>query len=291
MNTLHERLKATRFLVVDDSHFQRALTCETLRAAGAHMIEPASSPVDAQEVAKLFSPDVVLTDWVMDPTDGIEFTKMIRRHATLIKRDVPIIMITSRKTAADVQMAQNAGVDEYLVKPFNTDGILRRLDAVFYKRREFVDSYVYIGPCRRRKLVADYDGPMRRLFDDEVEIDEDGPQAQILKNLAKAKLATARDVAKTLTSGDRRAIRQMYAVAAEFDAVVQDISDPLLGAASKSLITYIQGVGASPRFDHRVVDAHIEAMTQLLDLSRAEDTMRARVAKALDVLVVRKLKA
>jgi DNA-binding response OmpR family regulator len=146
MNPIQERLKATRFLVVDDSHFQRALTCETLRAAGANMIEPAASAADAQEAAKLFAPDVVLTDWVMDPVDGLELTKMIRRHATLIRRDVPIIMITSKKTAADVQAAQNAGVDEYLVKPFNTDGILRRLDAVFNKRGESW-SPIMMAPC------------------------------------------------------------------------------------------------------------------------------------------------
>lgn len=286
---ISSRMKGSRFLVVEANAFQRALTSEILRAAGAGVIEPCGDTTEAVEACKLHAPDVVLTDWDLAPLDGVEFTRLIRRGATAIPKDAPVIMVTARKTAGDVQTAQNAGVDEYLVKPFNTDGLMRRLYAVFFKRRSFVESFGYVGPCRRRKLVAEFSGPRRRLFDDETADPDNRPELKLIKVITAQKLADARTLTRNLTSGDRKQIRLLYALSVELEDLIGSLEDPLLASASKSLQTYIQGVGASPRFDNRVVEAHVEAMGHLLDLSRSDDSMRMRVSKALDALVNRKL--
>ena len=290
MTTLAHAVKKLNFIVIDDSSFQRALTAETLRAVGVGRIETAESVAAAADVFKLFSPHVVLCDWVMPDIDGIAFTKMVRRGETGIRKQTPIIMVTSQATVEAVEVARIAGVDEYVIKPFTTGSLVSRIEAVLFRRRAFIDSPVYAGPCRRRKLEVDYEGPRRRLFDEDPST-QDTPEIELQKQLARTRISAAKDITRSLSSGERAKIREIHAIARDALGIAQTMDDKLLKVAAESLLSYIEGVGASALFDSKVVDAHIDAMLQLVNLPNVQADMREQISGALSVMVKKKLSA
>jgi two-component system chemotaxis response regulator CheY len=66
--------------------------------------------------------------------------------------------------------ARDAGVTEFLVKPFTARDLYRRLYQIIERPRQFVRSEDFFGPDRRRKGAADYQGPLRR--DTDVQADD-----------------------------------------------------------------------------------------------------------------------
>ena len=100
----------------------------------------------------------------MSPMDGIELTRMIRRHQLSPNRMVPIILITGYSAWPRVEEARDAGVTEFLVKPFTAHDLARRVAHVINKPRDFIETQDFFGPDRRRRNPTDsgYNGPQRR---------------------------------------------------------------------------------------------------------------------------------
>ncbi len=105
--------------------------------------------------------DLILVDWLQNPDRGIHLTKAIRREKTSINAFVPIIMTAGSGHLARVIKARDAGVSEYLVKPFSAKSLSDRIVRVIEKQREFVVCETYVGPDRRLKSEG-YNGPERR---------------------------------------------------------------------------------------------------------------------------------
>jgi CheY-like chemotaxis protein len=289
MATLAQHLAAKSFLLLDDSPHQRRLAAEVMRAAGATRLVQSASVPEALEAMRSTPVDVVMTDWQMAPVDGLTFTRAIRRGDYFAgMRRLPIILITSRMSASDIEEARLAGVDEYLAKPFTTAGLLERLNAVFFHRRPFIDSNIYCGPCRRRKTLPEYSGPKRRLFDEEASVAE-GEVAKLKRQLAQVKLARASALMKEFKPGDRLKIRETFLAAQDVEAIARELNDALMLTAATSLLRYIKAVGASPRFDAKVIEAHAEALSQIISLPDLPASMRERVREALTQLVAKKL--
>ena len=169
MNAIASSLRKTGFLVIEENTFQRALISETLRSIGAARIEATDSLELAMEMSKHFVPHIVLCNWSAE-IDGIAFARAVRRGETILRKQTALIMVTANATAESVEVARKAGVDEYVIKPFNTGSMVNRIEAVIFRRRPFIDSPIYAGPCRRRKLEVDYEGPRRRLFDEDTDL-------------------------------------------------------------------------------------------------------------------------
>lgn len=94
--------------------------------------------------------ELVICDWKMQHMDGIEFTKAVRNKMQPPTRFVPIIMLTGKGEKHDVEVARDAGITEYLVKPFNAEGLYNRIKMVVEKPRQFVAAKDFKGPDRRR---------------------------------------------------------------------------------------------------------------------------------------------
>ncbi|MBU6372150.1 MAG: response regulator [Alphaproteobacteria bacterium] len=282
-------IRKSNVLVIEDNTFQRALLAETLRSIGAGRIETAETFEFALEMCKHFVPSLILCNWSPE-FDGIAFTKALRRGETILRKQTPLIMVTAQATGESVEIARRAGVDEYVIKPFNTGSLVSRIDAVLYRRRPFIDSPIYAGPCRRRKLEVDYEGPRRRLFDEE-ETGKDSPEIELKKQLAKSQVNRAREVLRDLTPGERTKIREIYSIGKEILEIAASMDDKLLRVAGESLVAYIEGVGASSMFDPKVVDAHVDAMAQLIALPNVQGEMREAVSRALSAMVRKKLSA
>ena len=115
---------ASRVLVADDSSTMRKIILRSLQAVG---IPEATEAADGSEAVALFKPgefDLVLTDWNMPGKTGLEVIQEIRAQ----DKNVPIIMITTEAEKGRVLQAIQAGVSDYLVKPFTADTLREKLD-------------------------------------------------------------------------------------------------------------------------------------------------------------------
>ena len=113
----------TSVLVVeDDAPLRRALRT-SLRARDLDVHESASGE-EALVLAADRRPDIVLLDLGLPGIDGIETLNRLRAFT-----DVPVIVLTARERAADKVAALDAGADDYVTKPFDTDELLARVRA------------------------------------------------------------------------------------------------------------------------------------------------------------------
>ncbi len=111
------------------------------------------------------APDIIIADWMMMPTDGITMTRRIRTGERSPNPFVPIILMTGFSEKRRVLQARDAGVTEFLVKPFTARDLYKRICQVIERPRQFVKSEDFFGPDRRRKTTVEFTGPFRRESD------------------------------------------------------------------------------------------------------------------------------
>lgn len=113
-----------RVLLADDSGTMRTIIRRSLESLGVSGVVEAADGIQALDVFKGGGFDLVLTDWNMPGKTGVELARDIR---TLDKK-TPIVMITTEAEKARVLEAIQAGVSDYLVKPFTTDVLKQKLE-------------------------------------------------------------------------------------------------------------------------------------------------------------------
>jgi two-component system chemotaxis response regulator CheY len=156
-----------KILVVDDTEPMRLLVKGALEALGVVQIFLADNGLSAQGIIKKEDPDIIFLDWNMEPMDGLTLMRDIRTNTMYPDRMVPIIMMTGYSTKNRVQEARDAGIHEFLVKPFSADDLMRRLVSVINNPRNFIEASDFKGPDRRRKVRnAFFQGPYRRDTDE-----------------------------------------------------------------------------------------------------------------------------
>jgi two-component system, chemotaxis family, chemotaxis protein CheY len=113
-------------LVIDDSRAVRMIIGQILREIGLDVLE-ASNGLDALEQMKQ-NPDVelLLVDWNMPQMNGLELIRTIRAERAYDA--VRILMVTSESQGQQVNQALSAGANEYLMKPFNKDVLVAKLN-------------------------------------------------------------------------------------------------------------------------------------------------------------------
>ncbi|HEY9226118.1 MAG TPA: response regulator [Gemmatimonadaceae bacterium] len=114
-----------KFLVVDDSITMRRIIINALQRIGYNDAIEAS---DGKEALSKFDASVgfVITDWNMPAMSGIEFARAVR--ATPIGASVPILMVTTRGAREDIVSAVDAGVNNYILKPFTPSVLKEKID-------------------------------------------------------------------------------------------------------------------------------------------------------------------
>src|SRR5690606_23036594 len=110
---------------------------------------------------------IVIADWMMKPMNGIAFTERVRTDKKSPNPYVPIILMTGFSERRRVIEARDAGVTEFLVKPFTARDLYKRIVQVIERPRQFVRAENFFGPDRRRKRDRNdkYYGPFRREVD------------------------------------------------------------------------------------------------------------------------------
>jgi two-component system cell cycle response regulator len=113
-----------KVLVADDDPTSRLIADMALRALDQEC-HTASDGIEAWDAFQALRPDVVMSDWVMPGMSGLELCRKIRSSAA---NTYPyLIMVTNRGAVEEIVEGMNAGVDDYLVKPLNTEDLQARL--------------------------------------------------------------------------------------------------------------------------------------------------------------------
>ncbi len=125
----------TNVLVVEDEPAVRELLAATLTGAG-YEVGQAATGSEAQALVADTPPSLILLDWMLPGMSGLEFAKWLKRDDRTA--EVPVIMLTARDEENYKVQGLEAGVDDYVTKPFSTRELLARIKAVL--RRAGTDS-------------------------------------------------------------------------------------------------------------------------------------------------------
>jgi two-component system KDP operon response regulator KdpE len=120
----------TRILVVEDEGPLRLALRTSLRSRGFEVVE-ASSGEEALVLAAERSPDLVVLDLGLPGIDGMEALARLRSFS-----EAPVVVLTVRDHQADKVAALDAGADDYVTKPFDTEELLARVRAALRRRPE-----------------------------------------------------------------------------------------------------------------------------------------------------------
>jgi len=164
-----------RALVVDDSKPSRSIVARTLRELQFDCTEAANGAEALDLLAAAGRPDLVTVNWHMPVMDGLELVRRLRRDPA--HRDLPLLMISTEHDRGRISEALEAGVNDYLAKPFTPASLMRKL--------------VDLGLCAEESIAADSRRPIRVLICDD---------SHTMRSLLSATLAADADLRVTGTA-------------------------------------------------------------------------------------------
>lgn len=116
-----------KILIVDDEAVIREMISIALEMAGYQCIEAANAQ-QAHELVVDQKPDLILLDWMLPGSSGIELARRLKRDQ--LTRDIPIIMLTAKVDEDNKVHGLEVGADDYVTKPFSPRELVARLKAV-----------------------------------------------------------------------------------------------------------------------------------------------------------------
>jgi two-component system, chemotaxis family, chemotaxis protein CheY len=115
-------------LVVDDYKTMLRIISNLLKQLGFENVEEASDGTEALDKMKKSNYGLVISDWNMEPMTGYELLLKVRADDVL--KRTPFIMVTAESKTENVIAAKKAGVNNYIVKPFNAATLKQKITAV-----------------------------------------------------------------------------------------------------------------------------------------------------------------
>lgn len=116
-------------LIVDDYKTMLRIVRGLLNQLGFNNIEEATDGTMAWEMVKKKPYGLIISDWNMEPMSGFEFLKLVRTNETT--KQMPFIMVTAESKTENIIAAKQAGVSNYIVKPFNAQTLKQKMEAIF----------------------------------------------------------------------------------------------------------------------------------------------------------------
>ncbi len=145
-----ERLKQVHVLVADHDVRIARLVRTVLENFGFMYIYLAKTSDQALNFLDTEPVDLLITEWPMSVENNVSLVEHIRKDMYSLHRDIPIIALTGKSDIVDVENARDAGITEYLVKPFTAKTLSKRIMQVVENPRSFIIAPNFVGPDRRR---------------------------------------------------------------------------------------------------------------------------------------------
>lgn len=128
-------LKSQRILVADDDPFILEILSSYLADFGVEHIHCVANGLQVLGALRSFKPDIVITDWQMEPVSGIEILQCIRNGGTPLRKDTPVLLFTSNRDQESRHEVSINGADHHLTKPISPRIVHRTLLDVIERRR------------------------------------------------------------------------------------------------------------------------------------------------------------
>lgn len=122
--------KDMNVLIVDDYNTMLRIVRNLLKQLGFNNVDEASDGSQAFDMVKKKDYGLIISDWNMEPMTGLDLLKSIRGSEGASYQNVKFIMVTAESKTENVVMAKQAGVNNYIVKPFNAETLKTKMSAV-----------------------------------------------------------------------------------------------------------------------------------------------------------------
>ncbi len=259
-------LSAKTILVAETQPFLRSIIVDILRNIGITKIHTAGSCAEAVTQIRTWLPDAVIMDWNLKGGTGVKLADWIRTGKNSPNPELPIVIVTGDTSQEKILEARDCGIDEIIVKPVVPKAVISRVKLLFMAKRDFVSSHSFIGPDRRRRENENYKGSKRRLKD----ASENVSTSIDVGFLAKAD--KIQSLLKEMDVNDRGSVMNLYRASQDLWEEAAEQEDNHLEEIAKSLVGYVQAMGASGKLDTKVVAKHIVAIHRLNDLIEQGNT-------------------
>lgn len=122
------KITSARVMVVDDDAVMRTFVVNSLRRFGIQAIETCVDGAHALASVESFNPDLILTDIHMEPMDGFELVRVLRKHPNAALRKIRVIFMSADSSTATLEEAMPLGTYGYIVKPPRPESLLAKLE-------------------------------------------------------------------------------------------------------------------------------------------------------------------
>ena len=250
-----------RILIIEPSLAGARLIAELLKSAGAKQIHIEHTGAKALATCRLAEPQMIFTDVGGPSHEGLNFVRDLRR-SHLACRQAPVIVVTAEATASMIVAARNAGVHEFLRKPFTMRDLTRRLEAAALHPRDWIEAVGYVGPDRRRFNSGDYAGPRKRRSDQA----PTAPSERVEQALKITRAALA-----ALESDPAQALRSLQVQASELKALGATLPDAKLTAAAGKLQQGLAGASPDAGLSRAAIETAAADLWAFLPAEAAQD--------------------
>lgn len=153
-----------RVMVIDPQPASAKLVGDLIKDMGARQVLCHNRSIRGLEAIASFDPSLICIEANGADFDGVDLIFRLRR-SQLAARKAWVIMITGEATVESIKQARDAGVHEFLRKPFTAKDLFRRVENVSTKPRLWIDAQMYVGPDRRRFNSGEFVGAKKRRAD------------------------------------------------------------------------------------------------------------------------------
>ena len=244
-----------RVLILEENPAYARMLADMLRILGSDSIVVESDDRKAMSVVEDLEPQLILCEYKTAKIDGIGFTRELRRGGGKCKQ-VPVIMVMADLTQAQLSEARNSGVHEMMCKPFAWQDLLKRLQNVLFKPRDWIEVASYTGPDRRRFNTGEYAGAKKRR----------GEVAVALKSQLDAAVTSLHLGLGDFDIDETVALQNVMTQMAVLVPACKTVKDPRFVHAVTSIVTELRG----KTLTKISLVPHVAALAQSLNLDKLD---------------------
>ena len=124
---MSKKRKIKKVLVVDDDPTMTTLLSKVLKD-NDFQVKAVNEAVEGLEYAMAHKPDLIILDVMMPIVNGFNFCRLLKQEKD--QKDIPILLLTARDQMKDIEIGLEMGAEAYLIKPLNTDELLKTIKVI-----------------------------------------------------------------------------------------------------------------------------------------------------------------